>query len=87
VDALKRYYGQKFNANPIPKIHDVETVPKDTLSSALKDATRQTQKGEYHKIRHGPAILARLDVTKVRKRAQHCDRLFTKLGQLMTENT
>ncbi len=80
VDALGKFYGQDFNANPIPKNPNVEEITKQSLEPALKAATKNTTKGEYHKIRHGPRILAQLDVAKVRKAAAHCNRLFTTLA-------
>ena len=82
---LKRFYGQGFNPNPIPGQEDVESIAKDDLERALVQATRNTQKGEYHKIRHGPKILALVDVNKIRNRAQHCDRMFTTLSNKIGE--
>jgi hypothetical protein len=46
---------------------------------SLKQATRQTQKGRYHKTQHAPRILESLDPTKVRRAAPNCDRLFREL--------
>lgn len=83
VEALRQFYNQGFNANSIPTTPDVESIPKNRLESALKAATRNTIKGEYHKIRHGPKILEQLNVDKVRERARHCDRLFQILTQKM----
>lgn len=83
VDALRTYYGQHFNANPIPNRQNVEEVAKDEIESALRNATRRTQRGEYHKIRHGPEILARLNAAKVRQAAPHCERLFSTLATNM----
>lgn len=79
LDALKKFYGQGFNANPIPKNPNVEEIAKDRLEAILKKATSKTQPGEYHKIRHGAKLLARIDRNKVRRASQHCDRLFTTL--------
>lgn len=81
VETLRRFYGQGFNSNHIPNNPNVENISKQTLVSALKVATQNTTKGEYHKIRHGPKILAQLNVSKVRNAATHCDRLFNTLGQ------
>lgn len=80
VDALKRFYGQGFQESAIPS-RPVENIAKSAVFSALKKATRQTQKGEYHKINHGPKILEMLDVTKVRRAAPHCDRFFKTLAE------
>jgi hypothetical protein len=85
IEVFKRFYGQGFNANPIPGQEDVELIAKADLERALIQATRITQKGEYHKTRHGPKILALVDVSKVRNRARHCDRMFTTLGRKIYE--
>lgn len=85
IETLERFYGQGFNANPIPGQEDVELIAKADLEHALIQATRNTQKGEYHKIRHGPKILALVDVNKIRNRAQHCDRMFTILSNKIGE--
>jgi hypothetical protein len=79
VDAVSKFYGQGFNANTIPKNPNVEQISKEDLESTLKRATRNTPKGEYHKIKHGPKLLGQVDVSKVRKAAPHCDRLFVTL--------
>jgi len=79
LDALKKFYGQGFNANPIPNNPNVEEIAKEQLEAALKKATGRTQPGEYQKIRHGAKLLARIDRNKVRRASRHCDRLFTTL--------
>lgn len=79
LKTLSTYYGQRFNPNPIPNNPDVEQIPKNTLESSLKAATQNTQKGEYHKIRHASDILELLDTETVRSAAKHCHRLFETL--------
>ena len=81
IDALRTFYGQGFNSNSISNNPDVEKIDKDMLYSSLKSATRMTQKGEYHKIRHGPDILKLVDVSRVRSAAAHCNRLFETLEE------
>lgn len=83
IDTLNKFYGQGFNETSIPKTTDVEKIDKDRLESALKAATRRTLKGEYQKIQHASQLLERLNVSKVRKAALHCDRLFITLAQIM----
>jgi hypothetical protein len=85
IETLQRFYGQGFNANSIPVQNDVELIAKADLERALIQSTRNTQKGEYHKIRHGPKILALVDVSKVRNRARHCDRMFTILSNKIAD--
>ena len=77
--ALREYYGQGFNANPIPGVGNVETIPKASLVPILETATQQTQKGQYRKIQHGADLLSRVDTEIVRGKAPHCDRMFTTL--------
>ena len=84
-DALVRFYGLQFSAGRLPGHSDVEQVDKRALLGALKAATRNTGKGEYHKIRHGPKLLANLDPSKVRDAARNCDRLFSTLTDLMRD--
>jgi hypothetical protein len=77
--ALEAFYSQGFMIGQIPKRKNVEEVPKAEVEAVLKSSTGKTKKGEYHKTRHGPAILESLDPARVRARAPHCDRLFETL--------
>lgn len=81
--ALRRFYGRAFNEQALPGNPHVEQIPKADVTAALKAATRSTQKGEYHKIQHGPKLLSDLDISCVRAAAPNCDRLFTSLLQLI----
>jgi hypothetical protein len=83
VTALAEFYGQGFHYGAIPRNPDVEQVPKAQLESGLRDASRQTQKGEYHKARHAWRILKLIDPGTVRRASAHCDRLFTTLQAKM----
>jgi hypothetical protein len=85
-DALAAYYGQKFRRNDLPSSQDLETVTKDDVAKALEEATRDTQKGSYHKIRHASDLLTRIDREKVQKRCRHCARLFERLLKLIRKN-
>jgi hypothetical protein len=84
IETLKKFYGQGFKENSIPKNPEVEKIDKNQLEPSLKAATRKTGKGEYHKIQHASKLLALLEVDKVRQAAPHCDRLFTILIQKMS---
>jgi hypothetical protein len=83
VEALKGFYERDFNANAIPHNPKVEEIDKDRILSGLNEATKRTSKGEYHKVRHGPGILERLDASRVRKAAPHCERLFSTLEKIV----
>ena len=79
VEALRAFYGQGFQESAIPVMQDVEQIDKAALVPALERASRRTQKGPYHKMRHAGRLLARIDPERVRLRAQHCERLFRTL--------
>ncbi|MBW4645774.1 MAG: DUF4276 family protein [Goleter apudmare HA4340-LM2] len=83
IETLKKFYGQGFRENAIPKNSCVENIDKDSLEPSLKSATRNTTKGEYHKINHTSKLLALLDVATVRNASPYCDRLFTTLAENM----
>ena len=76
---LSRYYGQRFRVNALPNRQNLEEEGKDDIERALYEATRRTQKGEYHKIQHASELLARIDARVVRERCPYCERLFETL--------
>ena len=83
ADALKRYYGQSFNARLLPKATDLESVGKSDIEGSLRRATEHTGKRRYHKIRHASDLLQRVDAEKVKARCRHCRRLFDELGRMI----
>lgn len=85
VETLKNFYGKGFKENAIPKTLNVEKIDKSALASSLKEATRNTSKGEYQKIKHASKLLEMLDVEKVRQASFHCDGLFKILSEKMAE--
>ncbi len=85
IDTLKKYYGQGFKENCIPKNPNVESIDKDSLEPNLKAATRETSKGEYQKIQHASQLLERLDAAKVSQASPNCKRLFKTLALIMGE--
>ena len=80
ADAVARYYEQHFQKSALPRVRNLEGVEKVSIYNALKQATPKTQKGEYQKIRHAAALLARIDSAIVRRRCPSCDRLFVTLA-------
>ncbi|VXD13785.1 conserved hypothetical protein [Planktothrix serta PCC 8927] len=82
IDTLAKHYGQKFNRKAIPRNDNVEEISTADIESALNRATQITQKGRYHKIKHGPKILEKIDVSIVRKKAPYCDRLFRRITNI-----
>lgn len=86
IDAMESYYGHGFRRQAIPARNDVEAIDKAILEMSLEDATRYTRKGLYHKIRHGSALLCRINPHTVRSKAPHCERLFTTIaGKIETQ--
>ncbi|PZV08801.1 MAG: hypothetical protein DCF32_03935 [Leptolyngbya sp.] len=83
VDTLAAYYGARFSRGSIPANPNVEMISKSSVESALENATKNTQKGRYHKIRHGPDILGQVSVPLVRSKAEHCDKLFNCIEELI----
>ena len=83
VAAIAGFYGQGFRPGGIPRNPDVEQIPKAQLEAILKDASRHTQKGEYHKARHAWRLLKLIEPAAVRRASMHCDLLFTTLHSKM----
>jgi hypothetical protein len=81
---LSDYYGEGFVSNAIGNTADVERVPKAEVLNRLKRATRNTSKGEYHKVQHAPYLLEKLDSNQVRDRAAHCRQLFEAVMARLT---
>jgi hypothetical protein len=70
-DALETFYKQNFKMDRLPKRPNLEDVPKADLYEKLKNATKDTQKGEYGKIKHASKLLLVIDPEEV---AKHCPR-------------
>jgi hypothetical protein len=81
IDALEKYYGQNFNRKVLRQNKNVEKIAKADVESGLANATRNTQKGEYHKTKHGAKILELVNPQKVREAAPHCDKLFKTISE------
>lgn len=75
-DALKHYYGQHFKTAALKKNPRVEEIPKADVLTCLKDATKDTPKGSYHKTKHAPLILERISPDRVKQVAPNCRRMF-----------
>lgn len=80
-EALAKFYGQKFKRNKLPDRVNLEEESKADLFSKLDGATKETQKGNYAKIRHASELLGVIDPVKVSAR---CVR-FTIFRQWLTE--
>jgi len=72
-EALAEFYNGGFLPKSLPGSRtDIEAVPKQDLEPKLKHATKPTAtKGEYHKVKHGFALLALIDPNKVGAASPH----------------
>ncbi|CAM5782848.1 hypothetical protein CCAE64S_01035 [Castellaniella caeni] len=77
---LKKYFGQNFHDKKLPNpANPLEHVTKDTLYRALKDATKDSQKGAYGKGKHSFELLAMTDPAKVVQASPWAQRLVETL--------
>lgn len=74
-DCLETFYGQDFNAGALPARMEIELIPKADVSTGLENATKDTQKGRYHKTRHGFDLLGAIDPNKVEAVSPFCELL------------
>lgn len=82
VDALARFYGQRFRVQDIPTRANVEEVAKRDLFEALKKATRETR--GYAKS-DGFVLIGKLCPKTVCERSPvHARRFFARLSEAMT---
>lgn len=83
-EALSAFYGNGFLAKSLPgSSANIEAVAKNDLEPALKHASKPTKtKGEYHKVKHGFALLALIDPRKVEKASPHA-KLFNDFLRLL----
>jgi hypothetical protein len=80
ITAMHSYYGTEgFKKSGLPANPKVEEIPKLDVLKGIKQATRKTGRGEYHKTHHAPALLQLIDPAKVRKAAPNCERIFRTL--------
>ena len=78
-DTLGNFHGSGFRSTAIPQWPDIERVPKEDVVSKLARATRDTNKGRYHKGRHGFGTLEHLDPSKVMNASPHAKRFIDSL--------
>ncbi len=83
LEALKKFYGPGFKPRLLGKRKVVEGFDKIEVEKALKEATKNTSKGPYHKTRHASELLKLANVDRVRKAAPACERLFATLTNLL----
>jgi hypothetical protein len=76
------FFGQGFKMNKFPDVaRSIETVPKEQLYDALKNATKECRKGRYDKGSHSFKLLAKLDPGKVASSSPWAKRLIDTLKE------
>lgn len=83
VNMLAEYYGKDFRQSALPRAVNLENTQKRDIEKALANATRDTTKGEYKKIKHAGALLERLNPKVVGGRCPSCERLFNVLQEFI----
>jgi hypothetical protein len=86
IAALKAYYGNRLQEEDLKGNPKVEKRMKEDVYYGLKSATKDTKRGEYHKTKHAPALLEKVDVSLVRAAAPNCDRMFRTILRKLAEN-
>jgi len=84
-DKLQESYGRDLLRARLPANPRVEEIPKADVLKGLTEATRDTQKGEYHKTKHAPDLLQLIRADRVRAAAPNCQRLFERLRGALNE--
>ena len=80
-DCLTAFFGQGFNRNLLPAMREIEEVTKNDVLVGLRNATRQSRKGEYGKGRHSFDILERINPAKVLAVSPHAKCLIDTLRE------
>lgn len=82
--ALSLFYGKSFLLKSLPGTEkNVEEIRKDDLEPSLKHASAGCEsKGQYHKVRHGFSLLARIDPSKVATGSNQASKLNAFLKSL-----
>lgn len=84
-EKLAEFYGQRFRVNVLPKRTQLDDEPKASLYTALENATKNTQKGRYGKIKHASELLKRIRPTVVAKRCNSFQQLTQWLDAVITK--
>jgi len=82
-ETLHAFYGKGFLIDSLPgSATSIESIPKADLEPKLSHAAKPTIKGEYHKTKHGFALLALIDPNKVGAASPHAAHFHSFLRSL-----
>lgn len=82
-DALVKFFGQGFEAKKLPHNQNFEAIEKTKLYDGLKNATKNSSKGEYGKGQHSFKILSLLDTQKVKNHGKYSKEFFDYLHKIL----
>ena len=85
LDALESYFDQGFKRSALPQNPKIEEVPKLDIETGLRQATRDTKKGRYHKGNHSFDLLGKIDPAKVRRKSPYAKRFLCVLKRMGLE--
>lgn len=78
-EALEEYYSKGFKTKKLPASNNLENEPKVQVYAKLENATKDTTKGAYEKIKHASKLLGFIDPIKISAR---CPRFASFAGWL-----
>lgn len=80
---VEKFFGAGFRRNALADRTDIENIPKDDVLSQLESASRNSQKGSYHKGRHSFDLLAQIDPNRVVQCSPYTQKLLETLRMLL----
>lgn len=83
TESLAKFYGKGFKKDKLPSVAShaaIESLSKQSIYDGLKNATKDTQKGEYGKGLHSFKVLNQLDAQKVIHHGKYAKELYCFLA-------
>ncbi|MBF0587677.1 MAG: DUF4276 family protein [Magnetococcales bacterium] len=83
LGTLDNYFGPGFNTAALPKTLPIEKALKNDVMKGLKQASRNSRRGIYHKGRHSFDILEQIDPTKLQRKAPWACRFLKAMDDVL----
>lgn len=81
--ALQDFFGSGFRERCLPRMSNLEEISKSDVFNSLKNACRNSHKGEYGKGAHSFKILEKIDAQKVKEAFPSVNRLYQELDNVL----